>query len=70
METQKPAAPLGWCIVEIPRAELGAAVGMNSTGGGFGNYLSELRTNALMEDRGGGYVVHHALSLRGPGGPS
>ncbi len=41
----------------ISRAELAAAAEMEPGGGGFGNYVSLIRTNGLVEDRDGGFTA-------------
>lgn len=41
----------------LTRAELAAAAEMEPRGGGFGNYVSLIRTNGLVEDRDGGFIA-------------
>lgn len=41
----------------LTRAELASAAEMEPGGGGFGNYISLIRTNGLVEDRDGGFTA-------------
>jgi uncharacterized protein len=41
----------------LSRAELASAAEMEAAGGGFGNYVSLIRTNGLVEDREGGFTA-------------